>query len=450
MSKNTKILVLSHISELLGGAERSMLDIFDDWNRHYKITPEFIIRKPAGSLVDEFKKRGWKHYELEYTFWSHTKLPERPEEIHSHASQNGKTVLEIESIIQKTNPDVIMTNSIVCPWAAIAAYYQQKPHVWFVREYGDLDHGRVYEIGRQETLEDVGNLSELVVTNSRTLASHVEKYINKDKVTTIYTPYDFTAADEKSSVVASSPYSSDSSLKLIMVGGITESKGQMDAVKAMGVLKSQGVDSEICFVGSDGPKQFMKELHTEITKHGLKRAVHFVGQHSNPHSYIMLADVGIMASRSEAFGRVTFEYIATGKPVVGAKSGATPEMVIDGGNGYLYKSGDYEDLATKLKRYADNASLKSVHGKAGRKHAEEMMRGEYNTRNLFSAVQKAIKDYPTKKQIPIHFTHRFIEYQNLASRNVLSVKRLALLRAKQRAKSPYVKLKNLTKKTKQQ
>ena len=36
-----------------------------------------------------------------------------------------------------------------------------------------------------------------------------------------------------------------------------------------------------------------------------------------------------MASRAEAFGRVTVEYMLKGIPVIGARSGATTELISD-------------------------------------------------------------------------------------------------------------------------
>lgn len=153
--KKIKILVLSHISELLGGAERSMVDVFDYWAARYNIEPEFIVREPVKSLGPALDKRGWKYHALNYTFWSDGRPPVHPQQILHNAAQNARAVQAIEEIIAKSKPDVVMTNSIVCPWAALAAQNARVPHVWFAREYGDLDHGRVFEIGREKTWQDI-------------------------------------------------------------------------------------------------------------------------------------------------------------------------------------------------------------------------------------------------------------------------------------------------------
>ena len=48
------------------------------------------------------------------------------------------------------------------------------------------------------------------------------------------------------------------------------------------------------------------------------------------------ADVALMCSSSEAFGRTTVEAMKLGRPVIGADAGGTAELVRDGWNGLLY------------------------------------------------------------------------------------------------------------------
>src|SRR6185436_3087906 len=101
-SKKNKILVLSHISDLLGGAERSMLDVFDYWTAHYGIEPEFVLREPLKSLAPALEKRGWKYYPLRYTFWSDGRPPTQPQDILANAAHNARAVQAIEEIIRQS------------------------------------------------------------------------------------------------------------------------------------------------------------------------------------------------------------------------------------------------------------------------------------------------------------------------------------------------------------
>ncbi|HEX5797949.1 MAG TPA: glycosyltransferase [Candidatus Saccharimonadales bacterium] len=410
-----KILVLSHISELVGGAEKSLLDVFDLWTKDHDIEPEFILRIPVGTLGKALRDRGWKYYELDYTFWSEGNPPKTEEAIARAAEKNTRAVVETEKIIKKTKPDVVITNSIVCPWAALAAYNQKVPHVWFVREYGDLDHGRIYEIGREKTLQDVGNLSNLVLTNSKALGKHLGKYIPKSRITILYNPFDLTKLNKLSRQRIKNPFTGKDSLKLVATGSLTPSKGQLDVVKAVAKLNAEGINTELCLVGGNGPREYRDEILKVIKTQKLKDKVHLVGHQKNPLAFVALADVGVMASRREAFGRVTFEYMAIGKAVVGTDAGGTPEMVTPGENGYLYKRGDIDGLTACLRNYAKDKGLIEKHGKNSAKKTAEMMNSEHNSQNALEKVEQiAQKGLPASKK-RINYMSRLRDYKRIKS-----------------------------------
>jgi glycosyltransferase involved in cell wall biosynthesis len=414
-----KILVLSHISEYVGGAEKSLLDVFELWNKSHDIQPEFILKIPVGTMGKTLRDRKWKYYQLDYTFWSEATPPDTKEATAKAAEKNTRAVVDIERIIKKTKPDVVVTNSVVSPWAAIAAYKQKIPHVWFVREYGDLDHGRIYEIGRKKTLEDVGNLSELVIANSDALKKHLEKYIDKNKLTVIYNPFDIDKLNNLAKEKTKNPFKDANSLKLVATGSLTPSKGQLDIVKAAAALNKKGIDTELCLIGSNGPKEYEDEIRKVTKDNGLRDKVHLVGHQKNPLAYVAKADVGVMASRMEAFGRVTFEYMAIGKPVVGTNSGGTPEMITSGENGFLYKNGNVQELAGKLEKYANDRNLLKKHGTNSAKKAKVMMEGEYNAKKAFKKVQAVLGNKKSDKKI--NYIKNMPDYERIANESRIIV-----------------------------
>jgi glycosyltransferase involved in cell wall biosynthesis len=446
-----KILVLSHVSDYVGGAERSILDVIDYWkSQHKDLKVEFILRKPLGSYVNELKKRKYKYHAVDYIYWNDSNLPKDSdkERLFITSLRNARAIKEIEQIIVKVKPDYVITNSIVAPWAAFAAYYQGIPHVWFVREYGDLDHGRDFEIGAGPTFTDIGNLSELVVSNSKTLAEYVGHYIDSRKIVTLYNPFNLDDLRNRANEIIENPFVSNDSLKLVLTsGGITPSKGHLDSVKAVGTLVRKGYDIELVFVGRDGPKDFMSQLKNEIDSYGIKNRVHFVGYQKNPLAYVKKADVGIMASNKEAFGRVTFEYMAIGTPVVGANSGATPEIVDDKVSGLLYKVGDVNDLAKKIEIYANNKNLIKKHGEEAIKKTQIMMSGKNNPGYLYDQIIKML-DKKLQKTVVINYTHRWLDYPAIAydyinSMNEMSISRLIYKKMRQRAKKVYIVIRGL-------
>jgi glycosyltransferase involved in cell wall biosynthesis len=377
-----KVLVLSHTSELSGGAEQSMLDLFDYWHKVAGIEPEFIIRKPVHKLASELKKRGFTYHSVYYTNWAQRRMTHDPGDMYWYAKQNTLAVAKIEKIIVKTKPDLVITNTIVAPWAAFAAYNQKIPHAWFVREFGDAESDFEFRIGQSETFKAIGELSELVVANSEALAQFARKFIDKNKVRILYPNIESQKISKLSKTKITPPFRSPDSLKLVITGRIAPFKGQHMVVAAIGILRNQGIDCELCIVGEPSSQSDADLLHAAIDKYQISDSVHLVGHQDNPFPYIALADVGIMSSSKEAFGRATLEYMTLGKAVVGSSAGATPELIKEGSNGYLYNPKDPNALVKVLRKYASNRQLLHDHGQASAKRAKVLSTGNYSPDKL--------------------------------------------------------------------
>ena len=98
------------------------------------------------------------------------------------------------------------------------------------------------------------------------------------------------------------------------------------------------------------------------------------------------ADVILVFSRSEAFGRVTIEAMIAGKPVIGARSGATAELIQNGVNGLLYSVGDPESLAAEIRYLHDNPKVADQLGKNARKWVEEHFSQDRYSEKILSVL----------------------------------------------------------------
>ena len=421
-----RVLVLSHTGELVGGAERSLLDELDVLEAKHAVTPSFILREPLGSMVHELRRRHWPFYPLMFTFWCWPPRERRSEEILFQSRENRRAVAVIEQLISRTRPDIVLTNTIVSPWAALAARTQHVPHVWFVREYGGPQHGLAFEMPAEAIYRDVGNLSNLVVANSETLAGYIRRHVDAAKVTTLYNPFDLEGMAQRAAARVVDPFQRRDSLKLIMTGNIYEGKGQLEGVEALAELDRAGYSAELCLVGKVFDQHYHREIRGTIRKFGLDDRVHLVGLKSDALPFVALADVGVIASREEAFGRTTFEYMALGKPTVGANSGATPELVEDGVNGYLYPPGDAKALASKLAQYVQDATLLTNHGAAAKTRAEAMMNGKWSIDALYESLQVVAAGRGEPKAESIQFLDHWLDQHRHAERVVRAPRQRSL------------------------
>ena len=137
---------------------------------------------------------------------------------------------------------------------------------------------------------------------------------------------------------------------VMLPGRLTRWKGHAVLIAALARLERRDVCCVL--VGSDqGRARYRGELERLTDSFGLGGTVRIVDHCRDMPAAYMLADAVVSASTSpEAFGRVTAEAQAMGRPVVATGHGASRETVVPGETGWLVPPGDPEALARALDR----------------------------------------------------------------------------------------------------
>ncbi|HLL29389.1 MAG TPA: glycosyltransferase family 4 protein [Allosphingosinicella sp.] len=252
------------------------------------------------------------------------------------------------ALFAEVRPDVVVTNTSVIPLAALAAKAAGIRHVWYIHEYGARGLGFFYDFGRALSLKLIDRLSDMVVVNARGVRAHFAGPIAPDRIRLIY------YLMETPPLPPAGPESRD--FRLVIVGSLSRKKRQEDAIRAVGLLAGKGVEVRLAVVGPGGPEiqRYLAGLADEL---GVGAAVDFTGPTDDPFASFAAADVALICSEDEAFGRVTVEAMKMGTTVIGADSGGTAELITDGYNGLLYKPRDIADLAGKIERLARDPDL---------------------------------------------------------------------------------------------
>lgn len=252
-------------------------------------------------------------------------------------------IRRIRQLLELIQPDLVVTNTIVVPAAAFAARAVGLPHVWYVHEFGDRDHGYSFILGRSWTAKIVNFLSAAMVVNSRAVRDHFARWFTSAKTHLVH----YSVEPVSVWPVVEAPRSGRP--RLVIVGALMSGKRQEDAIRATSILHRRGIDVELIVVGSGDPG-YAQNLRNLCECLDLDEHVRFRGQTETPLNEFARADVGLMCSREEAFGRVTIEAMKVGIPVIGAQSGGTSELIEDGFNGYLYQPQHPEHLADVIER----------------------------------------------------------------------------------------------------
>lgn len=99
-----------------------------------------------------------------------------------------------------------------------------------------------------------------------------------------------------------------------------------------------------------------KAIQEIIDKKNLTSHIKLLGKVDDMISLRKKVDVEIVASKCEAFGRVTVEAMRMSNPVIGTNSGGTLELIDNGVTGLLFNYMDYKELARLMKCLIDNPS----------------------------------------------------------------------------------------------
>jgi glycosyltransferase involved in cell wall biosynthesis len=83
------------------------------------------------------------------------------------------------------------------------------------------------------------------------------------------------------------------------------------------------------------------------------------------------ADLFVFPSTTETLGIVMIEGLASGLPVIAARSGAAPEVVSEGENGLLYEPGSVRELIAAVRRVLEEDTLRATFSRQARLAAEK-------------------------------------------------------------------------------
>lgn len=345
----------------LGGAERSLLRFVEDWvAADPSLTPTFVTKAPRGKFVEAVEERGWSYRALRFRGWALPSAQPAPAaETAAFATVDYAAVNAIIAQFERERPDLVVTNTLVAPWAAFAAAVLGIPQAWFVREYGDLDHGLHFQTGRKGVLSDIGLMSGAVVTNSQAMRAHLAAFMDPATISVAYPTVDTTrllATRGDRPTVTPFPQA-DPGVRIVTVGRVERSKGQHRVVDAIGELHRRGLLASACFVGGWKHPGEDQRLLDRARALGVADRVTFAGEQSVIAPYIEAADVCVTPSTIEAFGRTTAEYMALGKPVVASREGGSAELVDPGVTGVLFDADDTDGLADALAAFAADPTM---------------------------------------------------------------------------------------------
>lgn len=157
---------------------------------------------------------------------------------------------------------------------------------------------------------------------------------------------------------------------VIFVGNLQRDKGPDLLISAAALLQDGGLRCQILLAGQ-GPQRHV--LVRMIATFDLGETVRLVGAipPHDVHVWLSAADICVVPSRRESFGIVAMEAMASGTAVLAADVGGLRDHIKDGVNGFLFGSGDREDLAIRLRELLSTAAMRQVVVEGGKQTAAQ-------------------------------------------------------------------------------
>lgn len=155
----------------------------------------------------------------------------------------------------------------------------------------------------------------------------------------------------------------------IYIGRLLGSKGIEDAIRGLALLKAEYPGIKFLIYGKAVAESYNEYLKNLVYQNHWN-FVKFMGKTNDVPAALKNGDIAILASQSEGFAISVLEAAAASKPIIATKTGAIPDMVIDGESGIFVEWHNPEQIYLAAKKLLDN-NLVEKFGSVSRKLAAD-------------------------------------------------------------------------------
>ena len=135
--------------------------------------------------------------------------------------------------------------------------------------------------------------------------------------------------------------------QLIMVGRFAKSKDQITLVKALNLLKSNGLTPQLTLVGS-GSQRYQNKVKALVATLNLDEQVDFIAHSHQIPQLLSQHQIFVMSSNFEGLNLSVLEAMASGCLTIGSDALGVAELISHKYDGFIFPKGNAEVLAQYL------------------------------------------------------------------------------------------------------
>lgn len=323
-----------------GGTERHVLDLASRLDRT-RYRPFVITTAGGGPLQGELEARGVPVHILEYRG-----ISVRPGLAGPLIRQAASFFAAFRRILRDRKADIVHAYLPTGNVLGMAAALGVKVRARIVSKRALCRYKDGHPVF--SAFENLANLAaDAIMVNSRAVAADVlrtERFAD-GKIFLVYNGIDAPAEPPPGEPAAPPPdlVVPPDAVLLTYVANIREDKAHLCLAEAAALIAGHCPAARFLFVGRDGGKA--PAVRRRIEQLGLGDRVLLPGSRRDVAAVLRASTLVVHPGEQEGLSNAILEAMAAGIPVVAARAGGNPEVVLDGETGLLVEPGDPEGFA---------------------------------------------------------------------------------------------------------
>jgi glycosyltransferase involved in cell wall biosynthesis len=296
---------------------------------------------------------------------------------------------------RRRRPHLVVVSSVLLPAALVAARVARTPVLVYageVLEKGFVSSG-VRRLGARSVLGITSGLADAVVCASNTVAGQFDP--EKVRVRTMHPGISEAFGDGDGQRFRRHHGLPDDDPVIAVVGNLSEGRGQDLAIEAAALLRQEVPNARLVLAGDPHPRPadlaFRARLLALARARGLADDVLFSGFVDPVADLYAASSVVVNPARSnEGFGRVAFEALAAGRPVVATRVGAIPEVLAHERDALLVPPESPEAIAAAVARLLREPDLAARLAETGRERVRAELSEERGVEAFTALVSEVL------------------------------------------------------------
>lgn len=381
------ILFVTHYAGFYG-ANKSLLTLMCLLRERHQVQP-LVLLPSLGPMCEQLEQANIPYVVSHYYWWVNDNkglfqwLLNKRKQWRNwlHIPDILRAVLAVSKKYYGVNPSLVYTNSVCVNVGIYLAERLGLPHMWQFRE-SLSQFSLSLSLGLSLKLW-AKPVNKRYIMISDYMMQFYEQYVPKKRMVRVYNGVSMERGIQ-SAIQSQTPINE---WHVCCVGILSPQKNQMDAVQAINILYQEGIDVHLHLIGTY-KDDYLRLLQEYVRTHHLQALVHFDGHQPDVYTAMQPCSIGLMTSYGEAFGRVTIEMMLMGMPIIASNSGANPELIKQGENGYVYELNNPHQLAQYIKYYIMHPELCRQHGAYARQYAQSNFSAEQNADTIYEQINQ--------------------------------------------------------------